>query len=445
MPAPCHNFIKPSDMRLIVGEFDDALLLLGRLMPIAFIAFNLGNTPVLIASLALLAINLATWGRGLDLELILLGLAIIGLMQPLIGLALSIPMTLILDSALKVTGNTRPWWVYATALSASALVSAALINPMQALNYAAPLAYVTLTPLATWLALKASRISLTPSRRLETIAGAPLDYGLTLTTRPRIKAMLEFVSNEGLTINPPKLAINGQCTVKVRALYQLGGVRRPRLRVRLMDSRGLVAVERVVRHPPITVIPRLRAAAEYATAMVTRLPPWGVGDVEVKEYAPGDPVRRVHWKKTLKLRRLVIKVLRQEADKLNIALVPYASNKEILDRVGEALILTIATALLSSRAVKVYVVDRSTEPLTITPRNLNDAITRLTGILRNLNIKPVGGLDAWGLLDRIRRDRLTLINGIGDPLIVIGESTWTRSLCRTDSACLLINPRTNTQ
>ncbi|MFP3241285.1 MAG: DUF58 domain-containing protein [Caldivirga sp.] len=428
-----------------MGEFDDALLLLGRLMPIAFIAFNLGNTPVLIASLALLAINLATWGRGLDLELILLGLAIIGLMQPLIGLALSIPMTLILDSALKVTGNTRPWWVYATALSASALVSAALINPMQALNYAAPLAYVTLTPLATWLALKASRISLTPSRRLETIAGAPLDYGLTLTTRPRIKAMLEFVSNEGLTINPPKLAINGQCTVKVRALYQLGGVRRPRLRVRLIDSRGLVAVERVVRHPPITVIPRLRAAAEYATAMVTRLSPWDVGDVEVKEYAPGDPVRRVHWKKTLKLRRLVIKVLRQEADELNIALVPYASNKEILDRVGEALILTIATALLSSRAVKVYVVDRSTEPLTITPRNLNDAITRLTGTLRNLNIKPVGGLDAWGLLDRIRRDRLTLINGIGDPLIVIGESTWTRSLCRTDSACLLINPRTNTQ
>jgi hypothetical protein len=143
---------------------------------------------------------------------------------------------------------------------------------MKALNYAAPLAYVTLTPLATWLTLKAARISLTPSRRLETIAGAPLDYGLTLTTRPRIKATLEFVGNEGLTINPPKLAINGQCTVKVRALYQLGGVRRPRLRVRLIDPRGLVTVERVIMHPPITVIPRLRAAAEYATAMVRRLP-----------------------------------------------------------------------------------------------------------------------------------------------------------------------------
>ena len=38
----------------------------------------------------------------------------------------------------------------------------------------------------------------------------------------------------------------------------------------------------------LTVIPRLRAAAEYATAMVTRLSPWGVGDVEeVKEYARG--------------------------------------------------------------------------------------------------------------------------------------------------------------
>ena len=273
-----------------------------------------------------------------------------------------------------------------------------------------------------------------------------MDYGLTLTTRPRIKATLEFVGNEGLTINPPKLAINGQCTVKVRALYQLGGVRRPRLRVRLIDPRGLVTVERVIMHPPITVIPRLRAAAEYATAVVRRLSPWGVEDVEeVKEYAPGDPVRRVHWKKTLKLRRLVVKVLRQEVDELNIALVPYASNEETLDRVGEALILTIATALLSSRVVKVYVVDGSTEPLTITPRNLNDAITRLTGTLRNLNIKPVGGLDTWGLLDRIRRDRLTLINGIRDPLIVIGESTWARNLCRTGSACLLINPRTNIQ
>ena len=446
MPAPCHNFIKPSNMRLIVGEFDDALLLLGRLMPIVFIAFNLGNTPVLIASLVLLAINLATWGRGIDLELTLLGIAIVGLMQPLIGLAFSIPMTIILNSTLRITGNTRPWWVYAAALSASALASAALINPMRALNYAAPLAYVTLTPLATWLTLKAARISLTPSRRLETIAGAPLDYGLTLTTRPRIKATLEFVGNEGLTINPPKLAINGQCTVKVRALYQLGGVRRPRLRVRLIDPRGLVTVERVIMHPPITVIPRLRAAAEYATAMVRRLSPWGFEYVEeTREYAPGDPVRRVHWKKTLKLRRLVVKVLRQEVDELNIALVPYASNEETLDRVGEALILTIATALLSSRVVKVYVVDGSTEPLTITPRNLNDAITRLTGTLRNLNIKPVGGLDTWGLLDRIRRDRLTLINGIRDPLIVIGESTWTRSLCRTGSACLLINPRTNTQ
>jgi hypothetical protein len=106
-------------MRLIVGEFDDALLLLGRLMPIVFIAFNLGNTPVLIASLVLLVINLATWGRGIDLELTLLGIAIIGLMQPLIGLALSIPMTIILDSALRITGNARPWWVYATAISAS--------------------------------------------------------------------------------------------------------------------------------------------------------------------------------------------------------------------------------------------------------------------------------------------------------------------------------------
>ncbi|MGC9227570.1 DUF58 domain-containing protein [Caldivirga sp.] len=422
-----------------MGRLDNALKLIGRLIPMVYVAFNLGNPLALTASIILLILDFVTWNRDLDLELTILSLAVAGLMPPLLGLAFSIPLTLILDSNLRLS-NDEPWWVYALALLASMILSMILINPSQALAYAVPLAYIVLTPFATWIRLKATRIILRPSRRrLETTAGVPLSYSLSIVTKPKINAVAEVVSDGELSLEPKVLLMKGETKVKARVLYQISGVKEPRLRVRFRDLRGLVTVERVVKHPPITVISRTRAAAGYAEAMVKRLSVWGVEEVEeVKEYAPGDPTRRIHWKKVPKLNKLVVKMLKQTAEDLNIILVPYASNEVTLDKVGETLILTIATALVNSQRVMVHVADEWGEPIVVNLSNFSEVMVKLTARLRSINVKLVGGLDAWGLMNRIKESRALMMSRINGPLIIIGERTWVTGLCRSDAACLMV-------
>ncbi|MGC9137361.1 hypothetical protein, partial [Caldivirga sp.] len=92
---------------------------------------------------------------------------------------------------------------------------------------------------------------------------------------------------------------------------------------------------------------------------------------------------------------------------------------------------------VNSQRVMVHVADEWGEPINVNVKNFSETMVKLTAKLRNLNIRLIGGLDAWGLMDKVKAERLKVVK-LNGPLIVIGERTWAMGLCRSDSACLLV-------
>ncbi len=86
------------------------------------------------------------------------------------------------------------------------------------------------------------------------------------------------------------------------------------LLLELRSGDGLVSASRRAPHPPIIVTPRARRAVEVGGERLLRrasVAGGAGGDVvEVREYvAGGTPVRRIHWKKSLKLDKYVVKLM----------------------------------------------------------------------------------------------------------------------------------------
>ena len=423
-------------------SIDDALTVVRLIMPVAYIALNLSNPFIIGASAALIAIELISLGKGFDVELTLLNIALITLMNPIVGLILSIPLTLILDSALRRL-NDRPWWVYAVALALGILTTLLTLGPAHTLAPAVPLTYLLALTLINWILFNMVKVNLSAGSRLEAMAGVALSYGLRIRLKPRIRAIIRFIGDKPIVIEPSELLINGEGEVRARARFQLGGVRRPRLRIRFTDVRRLISVERVIRHPPIYVTPRIRAAVEYAELMLSRRSVWGIGDVdEVKEYAPGDPIRRIHWKKTLKLSKLIVKVLREAPESLNIALIPYASSEVNLDRLGELAVLTIALALANGGKVTVHILDEEYRVINVDADNLRSGLNEVLASLINLNVRLIKAVDAWGFFNEVKAHRRLRLSSLTEPIIVVGEEAWVRDLCAREeylnTQCLTI-------
>ncbi|WP_243680311.1 DUF58 domain-containing protein [Vulcanisaeta souniana] len=194
------------------------------------------------------------------------------------------------------------------------MLAAILRQFYTAVSFAIPLIYVLLMSLISIIRHHTATIELRPSRNLRINAGSGLLYSLTVVTKPPpLRAVVEVKAPGGsLRVSPTRLYLNGEASINVNARYNLGGVKRPRLVLTFTDTRGLVRVRRVVRHPRITVIPRARTAIQFARGglLAQSALTLGAEDVrEVREYVPGDPIRRLHWKKSAKLNKLIIKLL----------------------------------------------------------------------------------------------------------------------------------------
>ncbi len=190
---------------------------------------------------------------------------------------------------------------------------------------------------------------------LRAVEGREFTYDIILRSRPRVNAVINVSATDYISLMQQTQHFSGYMALKARALFERSGIFHPRIIVDLRDPRGFIRLRKEVDHEPIVVVPR----STYVLGLYQRILSGsavrgGLGEItEVRDYMPGDPVRKIHWAKSAKFDKYVIKVSSKFTN--TIALVPYASNVRNLNRIEEILMTTVMN-LLSQGVVPTFLV-----------------------------------------------------------------------------------------
>ncbi|ADY01316.1 hypothetical protein VMUT_1111 [Vulcanisaeta moutnovskia 768-28] len=402
-------------------------------IPVVSAIASIGNIPLFSLFVVMTIITWLYWDR-YPIPISLALIALNSIVTTPINIALTSISTLALDKALR-TGNDKPWWLYASSLTASISIALLLLKIYVAVSLAVPTLYLLIKSLLSFIRFHTVNIELRPGKELRTNAGTELAYPLTIVTRPRLRATVRIKAPRNLTISPSELRIDGEGTVNIIARYRLGGVKRPRLMLTLIDEAGIIRVARVIRHPRITVIPRARAAVEAVRGFLAQsMSSLGMENVqEVREYIPGDPIRRIHWKKSAKLNRLTIKLMQSQGLMGPIVLLSYASNSTFADKIGEVFVYLTAELLTRIPRVEVISMSRDGEVTNylLDKDNYFNMIDEILGRIENLGIRLIGGGDYADILSIIKYLIPLRIKDIDkEETIVIGQALFMEPMCK---------------
>lgn len=420
----------------------ELLIIVRKILPIIYILIGFGKPLILIPSIILLALELIPRFNK-DLVLTILHFVVPMLLNNIYSIPLSAVLTMELHYFLR--SNNAPWYYYALTFFSSSLISLFLLGIYAFAAYIIPTGYIVIYTLSSFLLFLITRFEFKADRELRTVAGGTIKYVLDISTKPRVRGIMKIKSPRSLTIIPTEVYIDGDARVTVTAHYSIGGVKKPRLTITLSDERRLVSVKRVVRHPSIAVVPRTQWAIEAAQKFMAALGPSGyVGDVtEAREYMPGDPIRRIYWKKALKLNKLVIKVLSQERGAVDLLILPYASNEVKKDIMGGLLVYLVTESIANGRNIRVLLLlrDGSLRNYVISRDNMWDGIKDVLTYMENLRVKYVNGVDQLGYFDDIKRAFRDYVRGLigHGNLLIIGDRKWASFICNAYmDNCILI-------
>ena len=408
------------------------LALIRKVLPAIYIALNIGHPIAYAYSAALIVLELLSW-RGRDAALAMLHMGALILSPWPINLALSIILVPVLDASIKSCG-LGPWWIYAAPLTASSILSLALLGPGPALSLLVIIIYVTATAFLTWARFMTLHITLSTPGEVRAVAGEWRSYSLSLSSVPKssLRVLIEPPPEIRLERNTASL---GGDTIKARLLYSLGGVKTPLIRLRLIDERRLISAARMVRHPPIIVKSRTQQAIEVGRELLSTASAGGAGDImEVREFVPGDPVRRIHWKKSLKLDKYVIKLMESESS-FTLAVLAYASSEVIADKLGAAAALLLAHALKRGGA-ELVIIDRNLAVKRLIDPSYEEAVNEVMKSISVLGVRTMNWIDNAGVLRRLLPRRPPIENG--SRVVLIGEDVWVRAMCSSNYKCIKI-------
>jgi hypothetical protein len=157
------------------------------------------------------------------------------------------------------------------------------------------------------------------------IAGTTADISLKIESRARIRlhGMLSPVSPE-VTVKPERFTIDkAVIELDLTVTPTLAGPSRPPLWLSATDPCGFLRVNQLIEPLELHVIPRARYAewlamrylektqAKGSVATTTpeaiTLPSRGVEFLDSRDYQPGDELRHIDWKHTLKFKQLIMK------------------------------------------------------------------------------------------------------------------------------------------
>jgi uncharacterized protein (DUF58 family) len=186
------------------------------------------------------------------------------------------------------------------------------------------------------------------------LARNTLETAVSLQPRMRLAAhILVELDDAWASVSPSKFVGKTKpVVVRVKVNPPLAGSKTLLARTRCMDPWGLIVTTQQVQLAHIVVIPRGTYAAQLARAYLaqtaggtdalaalpqtqegTRAAHGGLDYYGARRYEPGDPLRDVFWKHTLKLRQLVVKERRgQHGEAVILAVNVWGSTADDLDQ-----------------------------------------------------------------------------------------------------------------
>lgn len=228
------------------------------------------------------------------------------------------------------------------------------------------------------------------------VAGSTAAISLSGSSRASMKLPCLITPVENwVKATPRRFTLDRAIVVDIRVTPPLAGPARPRLLFSAIDPRGLIQTNLTLQPFELHVIPRARfaewlarqyleRAGALAGALVSTFPEVrmlkrGIEYYGSRPYQPGDMLKDIDWKHTLKLDRLIIKEYIEASERVAIIAVNLSvSDSEQADKLAYNLISTtltlaqenIPTALAAYNHQKIVTVTPVLNPREILQRSL---------------------------------------------------------------------------
>ncbi|MFC2007081.1 DUF58 domain-containing protein [Chloroflexota bacterium] len=236
------------------------------------------------------------------------------------------------------------------------------------------------------------------------IAGTTVDINLDISgrTHQRIYCFIE-PADYWVKVNPRRFVLTGnKMRISLSFIPPLAGPSHLRLQLSAIDSRGLIQVNQLLEPVELHVIPRAKYAEWLATKYLEQTgvnaaaplpsdiniaPRRGIEYFESRDYQPGDQLKNIDWKHTLKLNQMIIKEYVEAGEKAAIIAVNLAvTGAEEADRLAFNLITTALTLARDNipAALAAYNHERVvlTTDITHPTETLNQALSLIKEITR---------------------------------------------------------------
>ena len=183
-------------------------------------------------------------------------------------------------------------------------------------------------PFTTHTLMRRSIVGTTGSTRLH----------LTSHTRVKMHSQLSF-NVSWVQVTPQQIILNrGKTSLDISFTPPLAGESLPQLQVSAVDPRGLIQINQLLEPLNLHIIPRAKYAEWLARKYIeqtgsgvisaVKLPPQslakpkrGIEYMESRTYQPGDPLRAIDWKHTLKLTQLIVREYQEAGEQAAIIAV----------------------------------------------------------------------------------------------------------------------------
>jgi uncharacterized protein (DUF58 family) len=243
-----------------------------------------------------------------------------------------------------------------------------------------------------------------PLVKKRVIAGATASVSLCVTNRTAagLYVLLSPVDS-WVAITPRRLAVDTDgVQLDVVLTPPLAGPSRPQIRMSVIDPWGIVQVDRVIKPVELHVIPRAKYAewlamryleqtgtgATMATAPLTEVVPKQVSGVEYfdsRDYQPGDSLKHVDWKHTLKLNQIIVNEYAEAGGQASIiALNLLVTDAEEADKLAFNLITTGLTLASESIPAALAVYNRREVVLTTPVIDPREMLKKLLVLVKDL-------------------------------------------------------------
>jgi hypothetical protein len=202
-----------------------------------------------------------------------------------------------------------------------------------------------------------------PTTWKRVIAGTTADISLYATSKASIKLHSLFSPvDPWVKITPQRFILNrANMPLNLSITPPLAGPSYPQLQVSVIDPWGFIQLDQVIEPVELHVIPRARyaewlalryleqtgAGATGATTLLPKailMPKRGMEYFDSRSYQPGDSLRDIDWKHTLKLSQLIVKEYIEAGQQASIIAVNLSvTDAEEADKLAFNLITTALT------------------------------------------------------------------------------------------------------